>query len=320
MDNELVYSGTASAGVAVEVTIDGATYNTTASGGVWSVSGSLLQDGAYTLSATATGETVTETVVIDRTGPSVAVTYDDSVLTTGETAQITFQFSEAVVSFDANDVDLTNATGILGSLSSSDGGVTWSATFTPDSGVEAVGQTIGVVDGGYFDLAGNTGGAGVSSDFVIDTLAPTGPIYGTDGSDVLTGTDAGETISGIPETGSSSLGAGTIDILIGLGGADTFLFGDDRGIFYDDGNPRAGNTGKSDYGQITDFEPGVDKIQLAGTSDDYFLKSWSLDGVSGTGIIFDSDGDGVSESKDELIGLVVDRQPDDFSGDDFIFV
>ena len=48
--------------------------------------------------------------------------------------------------------------------------------------------------------------------------------------------------------------------MTGLGGADVFLLGDSRGIFYNDGNKKA--EGRDDYARITDFVRGIDKLQV----------------------------------------------------------
>ncbi|MBM5817436.1 MAG: hypothetical protein FJ083_12885 [Cyanobacteria bacterium K_Offshore_surface_m2_239] len=61
------------------------------------------------------------------------------------------------------------------------------------------------------------------------------------------------------------MGAKQVDTLTGLDGANVFLLGDARGVFDDD---RTNNTlGTADYALITDFTPGVDKLQVrAGTA------------------------------------------------------
>jgi hypothetical protein len=102
----------------------------------------------------------------------------------------------------------------------------------------------------------------------------------TDGPDVITGTAANETISGIP-SGSSLRGRGTVDKLTGGGGNDLFLLGDADGIFYDDGN--ASVQGTTDMAWITDFSAG-DKIRLYGNSTYYQLTSARYAGLRGVQI------------------------------------
>ena len=57
------------------------------------------------------------------------------------------------------------------------------------------------------------------------------------------------------------MGAGQIDQLTGLEGADVFVLGDKRGVFYND--RITSSLGSGDYAMIRDFRRGVDKLQLA---------------------------------------------------------
>jgi hypothetical protein len=101
----------------------------------------------------------------------------------------------------------------------------------------------------------------------------------TDGNDVITGTTAGEILTGVPE-GSSRRGQGTVDRLTGAGGDDSFVLGDARGPYYNDGTS---GLGTSDLAVITDFNAG-DKIQLYGTSANYSLAASFYGGSSGVRI------------------------------------
>lgn len=111
-------------------------------------------------------------------------------------------------------------------------------------------------------------------------------------------------IWGVPASGTS-IGRGTIDRLTGNGGDDIFVLGDSRGVFYNDGNPRSAGT--SDYALVTDFGPG-DKLQVAGTQDDYFQQMITLNGVTGAGVYYDTNNNGVLDGRDELIALVQGNQ------------
>lgn len=124
-------------------------------------------------------------------------------------------------------------------------------------------------------------------------------LYGTTKNDNLSGTAYADLLSGIPVSGTN-LGAGTVDTLTGLQGNDLFILGDARGRFYDDG--KSTGAGLSDYALITDFAPGSDKIQLKGGS--YFIAMTTVNGVNGTGIFFDSNGNGSFGNTDEFIGLL----------------
>src|SRR5690606_12801287 len=103
----------------------------------------------------------------------------DTALAVGETSLVTITFSEAVTGLDLTDFNV--ASGSLSNLSSSDGGVTWSATFTPDANVENTGNLITLNNTGYNDAAGNTGsGSTDSNPYAIDTLRPTASIVVAD--------------------------------------------------------------------------------------------------------------------------------------------
>lgn len=138
-------------------------------------------------------------------------------------------------------------------------------------------------------------------------------ILGTNGNDVLAGTAAGEVICGIP-AGAGALGRGSIDRLTGRAGNDTFVLGDARGVFYDDG--AAANAGRGDYAQIMDFTRG-DRIQLSDDVATYFLASMTLGGVAGLGILADLNRNGRYDSADELVGHVANVSS--LVGSDFIF-
>ncbi|WP_419145780.1 beta strand repeat-containing protein, partial [Acinetobacter pittii] len=109
----------------------------------------------------------------DVVAPTLAITATDLNLGLGESTTVTFTFSEAVTGFDASDVTL--AGGTLAGLSTADGGLTWTATFTQDG--TATAPSISVADNTYTDLAGNLGTgaslAGLTSDVVAPTLAIT---------------------------------------------------------------------------------------------------------------------------------------------------
>ena len=105
-----------------------------------------------------TGTTDSNNYAIDNVRPTLAssITVSDTALKIGDTATVTFTFTEAVTGFTTADVTVPNGT--LSSLSSSDGGITWTATLTPNASTTAACQrasrwTTPVLT----DLAGNTG-------------------------------------------------------------------------------------------------------------------------------------------------------------------
>ena len=310
-DASPVFAGTAAPLSLVTLTLDGAGIGTVAAGitGLWSIdlTATDLAEGAHTLTASATdsGGTWTEAsqvVTVDLTAPTVAVILDDTELAVGETALVTFAFSEAVMDFDLADVSA--AYGALSGLSTADGGVTWTATFTPDDGVEVSDATISVT-GPYADLAANAGVGGSSAPFTISTVPPLNYIYGTDGSDTRTGGAGPDVISGLPE-GGGALGVGTIDVLTGAEGADVFVLGTTTAAFYDDGNTRS--DGKGDYARITDFVSGTDAIAVYDGLD-YVITPFKLAGVDGWAIVIDENGNGSADRKEELIAHVTGSAP-----------
>ena len=103
----------------------------------------------------------------------------DTALRIGETSLVTITFSEAVTGFDNSDLSVANGT--LSNVSSSDGGLTWTATFTPDIGVSDLTNLIVLNNTGITDLAGNTGtGTTNSANYQVQTQVPTATIVVAD--------------------------------------------------------------------------------------------------------------------------------------------
>ena len=111
-------------------------------------------------------------VSVDTVAPTVTVGVDDNALKIGETATVTFTFSEAPQGFESADIEVGG-----GSISApvekenSDGKV-WTATFTPDPNTETTTASIKVKGASYTDVAGNNGKEGSSDNIIIDTHKP----------------------------------------------------------------------------------------------------------------------------------------------------
>ncbi|WP_185367337.1 retention module-containing protein [Aeromonas caviae] len=140
----------------------------------------LVADGDKVIDATVTttdaagnSTTVTDTegYSVDTQGPSVVVDIADDQLTVGETSDVTFTFSEKVTGFELGD--LTVVGGTVTDLKTTDGGKTWTGTFTPTPGFEGT-ASVTVNEGSYTDLAGNAGTGG-SDSAAIDTEATGAP-------------------------------------------------------------------------------------------------------------------------------------------------
>ncbi|WP_415772598.1 Ig-like domain-containing protein [Pseudomonas sp. LB3P38] len=128
---------------------------------------------------TGVGTTDSNNYVIDSLRPTATIVIADSTLSAGETSLVTITFSEAVSGFDNSDLSIPNGT--LSAVSSSDGGITWTATFTPTVGVRDTSNLISLNNSGVADIAGNAGsGITNSANFTIDTVLPTATIVVAD--------------------------------------------------------------------------------------------------------------------------------------------
>ncbi len=137
--------------------------------------------------------------------------------------------------------------------------------------------------------------------------APGQVLWGTTGSDSITGTGGNDRLSGVLSTGTTAqaMGANQVDVLTGRAGADVFVLGDKRGVYYDD---RAnGKSGLGDYARIQDFQSGVDKLQLASGS---YLTSVSQ---GNTALYWDRNGNGSlnlsGSNQDELVAILANATP-----------
>ena len=213
-----VFTGTAEANATVKLYDTGGTtlLGTTVAdvSGNWSITSSALSESTHTLttkqtdvagniSAASSGLAVT----IDTTAPTVAITSDDTTLKAGQTATISFTFTEDPgASFALGDLIVTGGT--LSALSSS--GLVRTATFTPTASVNSGTATIAVI-GGYNDIAGNAGVGGALPSLTFDTLVPNAPStpdlasvsdLGTSNSDDIT-TLTTPTFTGTAESGAN---------------------------------------------------------------------------------------------------------------------
>lgn len=128
-----------------------------------------------------TGTTESDNYAIDTVRPAATIVVTDTILKIGETSAVTFTFSEAVSGFTLED--LTAKNGTLSDLSSTDGGITWTATFTPDMNIIEATNAITLDNTGVMDLAGNTGAGMIgSSNYTINTVRPTATIVIADTS------------------------------------------------------------------------------------------------------------------------------------------
>ncbi|HTB02708.1 MAG TPA: Ig-like domain-containing protein [Bradyrhizobium sp.] len=168
---------------------------------------------------------------VDTTAPTVSVAGNHTSLLAGQTATVTFTFSEAVASFALGDTSVTG--GALSNLvhvglngSNQD---IYTATFTPSvTNTEA--GSVQVNAASYADLAGNNGAASNTLSFTGDTLAPTVSIA-ADHTALLAGHTAtvtftfSESVPGFV-LGDTSVSGGSLSNLIhvGLNGSNQDIY------------------------------------------------------------------------------------------------
>ena len=167
-------------------------------------------------------------------------------------------------------------------------------------------------------LNGNTGNDTIDGGTGDDT------IRGGFGNDVLTGGlgddhviggQGDDTLTGV-DASTENPGQLARDTFTGGLGQDRFILGDANTIFYDDSQvqfiqPPPANEPPPSYGLITDFQLGLDVIQLNG-SVSYALRAVELSGDAfGLGIYFDADRQEVTGAE-QLIGII--QSDDDLTG------
>ncbi|MCP4856572.1 MAG: hypothetical protein GY903_18995, partial [Fuerstiella sp.] len=111
----------------------------------------------------------TANYAVETLAPTISsITNSDTTLYKGQTSTLTIVFNEAVAAFAAADVTCGSAS--VGSLSSGDS-ITWTGTVTPTANTEDNTNTCDIATT-YTDTAGNTGPAGSSANYVVETLSP----------------------------------------------------------------------------------------------------------------------------------------------------
>lgn len=212
------------------------------------------------------GTTSSGNYTVDTARPTLSVTMSDSALKAGESATVTFSFSESVSGFDNTDISIEGGT--LGPVASSDGGLTWSATFTPQADLSDASNLIVVTNAGFADAAGNTGtGTSQAPAYAIDTARPTASIAVADSdlrpgetslvtigfSEAVTGlTNADLTVEGgsLSPLASSDGGltwTATFTPSAGASDASNVITLDNTGIVDAAGNAGTGTTGSNNY-------------------------------------------------------------------------
>ncbi|MEO5362666.1 MAG: Ig-like domain-containing protein, partial [Magnetococcus sp. DMHC-8] len=173
-----------------------------------------VASGLYTDAAGNTGGAgTTPSISIDTLAPTLAITSNVAAVKAGETATITFTFSEdpgGSFLWNGTTGDVVVTGGTLGSISGT--GLTRTAIFTPTVGTASGSASITVASGVYTDAAGNAGGSGATPSISIDTLAPT--LSSSTPADNATGVAA---TSNIVLTFSENVAAGTGNMIVSNG-------------------------------------------------------------------------------------------------------
>ncbi|KAB1071169.1 FG-GAP-like repeat-containing protein [Methylobacterium planeticum] len=154
-------------------------------------------------------------VRVDAVAPTLAITSDLSTLKIGQTATITFTFSEdpgTTFAWDGTSGAVTVSGGSLSAISGT--GLTRTATFTPTAGTDSGTASITVAAGSYTDAAGNNGGPGAAPSLTYDTKAPNAPFAPalTSGSDTGSSSTDGITSNTTPEIQGTAEASSTITL------------------------------------------------------------------------------------------------------------
>jgi len=212
------------------------------------------------------GTTDSNNYAIDSLRPTATIVLSDSTLKAGETSVVTITFSEAVSGFDNSD--LTVANGTLSAVSSSNGGITWTATFTPTAGITDLSNLITLNNTGFTDVAGNSGtGTTSSANYSIETVVPTATLVIADTalkagetslvtitfSEAVSGFDnsdltvANGTLSAVSSSDGGITWTATFTPTVGVGDTSNVITLNNSGVINVSGNTGSGTTDSNNY-------------------------------------------------------------------------
>ena len=215
---------------------------------------------------TGTGTTDSNNYAIDTARPTASIVVADNALAIGETSLVTFTFSEAVTGF--TNADLTIANGTLSAVSSGDGGITWTATFTPTASITVPTNVITLDNTGVADAAGNAGtGTTNSNNYAIDSVRPTASIVVADNaltagetslvtitfSETVTGftnadlTIANGTLSAVSSSDGGTIWTATLTPTASITDATNLITLNNTGVADAAGNTGTGTTDSNNY-------------------------------------------------------------------------
>ncbi|MBA1380964.1 Ig-like domain-containing protein [Pseudomonas brassicacearum] len=212
------------------------------------------------------GTTDSNNYVVDTVRPTATIVVADTAIAAGETSLVTITFSEAITAFTA--ADLTVANGTISGLSSSDGGITWTATLTPTNGINDSSNVISLNSGGIIDLAGNANvGTTDSNNYALDTQRPTATIVLSDSSlrpgetaqvtitfsEAVSGFSnddlsvANGTLSAVNSSDGGLTWTATFTPTLGVSDATNLIILDNTGVSDAAGNTGTGTTDSANY-------------------------------------------------------------------------
>jgi fibronectin-binding autotransporter adhesin len=257
-----------------------------------SLNGGSIQDGAnqnaiLTLATPGAAGSLgaNNALVVDGVRPAAtSITLSDTNLRIGETATVTITFNEAVLGLDVGDFNVAN--GSLSNPSSSDGGLTWTATFTPSANISDASNIITLNNTGVMDSAGNIGsGTTDSVNYAIDTQRPTATIVVTDTTlkagqtttvtitfnEAVSGLGIGDftvdngTLSGLSSNDGGITWTATLTPGANVTGTSNLVSLDNTGYIDQAGNAGTGSTDSNNYA-IDTQRPTATSVQVADTA------------------------------------------------------
>jgi Domain of unknown function (DUF4347)/Bacterial Ig-like domain/Putative Ig domain/RTX calcium-binding nonapeptide repeat (4 copies) len=172
IDTDIVVTGGTLSAITGSDKIYTATFTPTANSttnGIISVASTTFTDATGNENADGSDTNNTVTITVDTIAPTVTIDLSDSALIAGETATVTFTFSEALSGFATTDITAENGT-ISGLAVTADPKV-YTATFTPAVNIVDPTNAITVANT-YTDVAGNPGVANTSANYTLETQVP----------------------------------------------------------------------------------------------------------------------------------------------------
>ncbi|WP_256078521.1 Ig-like domain-containing protein [Massilia sp. YIM B04103] len=265
--------------------------------------------GSYVDTAGNSGSAATGPAIsIDTLAPSLTISSDTAALRAGQTANITFTFSEAPSGFGAADVTVSGGT--LSGLAASANPLVYTAVFTPTAGVQGVNAVISVAGGAFTDAAGNSGSSGSPPSLAIDTLAPL-----TTGASVSFSADTGSSNSDLLTNTAAQTLSGTLSALLANG--ESVQVSLDNGATWSAATASAGSYNWTLAGQtlVGSNTLMVRVADAAGNTGPAYAAAYVLD--SGTpGVVISSSAAALKGGETALITFTFSEAPAGFSAAD----